>query len=1255
MAGTALVLTSTHAGAQVRINEVLANNVSVADGGIVSDWIELYNTSPTPVDLSGASLSDNTAAPQRFVFPAGTSIGANGYLTVRFDSTSPASPNNTGFGLKASGGAVYLFNRLSNGGTVIDSVSYGLQAVNLSIGRTPNGSGDWSLNTPSPRQANTAAALGSSADLKVNEWMAQARNGESDYFEIYNGGDRPVLLSGLTLTDDLINPAKYTIPALSFIGTGTLGAYSLFIADDNTAAGADHVGFSLRAGGEAVGIYDRGVAIDTVSFGNQSTGVSEGRSPDGSTTILKFTTSPTPGAPNYALAKLTEIVINELLTHTDPPLEDAIEFRNTTDQPINMKGWMMIATEVREPGSKQFTFTTDFIVPARGYRVLYEVQFTGSDELRFNAAHGGEIKLYQTDASGTYLSFTTRSYEPAQNGFSFGRHETSDGSDWVTLETRTFGIDKPSSNVAFRKGNGLPNSGPRIGPVVINEIHYHPPDLGTNDNSVDEFIELRNITSKPVPLYDPITYRSDKNYLVNGTIIRAGSVYAEGRTNTWHLEGDVEFNFPTNISIPAEGYLLLVNFDPVTNTTQLAAFRTRFPGLPANVTVLGPYSGKLNNSGATLELQRPDFPQGPNHPKDFQDVPYFTAERLKYKDTLPWPPEADGTGSSLQRRKAVEYGNEPLNWKAAVPSPGVRNAEPPIITTAPQNVAYIAGDDAGFTVIATGSAPLIYQWTFKGTNLAGATNATLLLQNLQPAHIGTYGVTVRNDEGSASAEAILRLDSVKPILTVTTPKPNIRWSNDTIVVQGTVRDDFGVSEVLVRLNSGAFQPVTGTSNWSSQLNLTPGTNVIQVKALDLARNASPTNTLRVIFVVTSPLTLTVNGGGSVAPNLNGKLLEVGSRYTLTATPTAGNLFSNWSGGLVSAGNPLSFAMESNLVLQANFVPNPFLASKGVYNGLFHDTTAVQHQSSGFVTLTVGDSGSFSGSLLQGTKKYPFSGKFDLDGRATNRVSFGGTNSAVVALQLSLGLPVNQVTGNVRGPLWEAELAAELTGFTTAAPMPHAGSYTLLLPGSEEPEEPGGDGYGTATLSPVGLVAFNGMLADGTKAAHKVAVGRSGQWPFYVGLYSGKGAVMGWLRFEGTSPSNRLSGNVSWIKPALSSAKIYPSGFAVNSATIGSRFTPPTAGSRTLDLTNATLTLSGGNLAARISSEIELTADNKILNRSTNKLTLTIAPASGLISGSFTDPATGKSVPFKGAVLENERRGSGYFLGTNSSGRVRLMR
>ena len=82
---------------------------------------------------------------------------------------------------------------------------------------------------------------------------------------------------------------------------------------------------------------------------------------------------------------------------------------------------------------------------------------------------------------------------------------------------------------------------------------------------------------------------------------------------------------------------------------------------------------------------------------------------------------------------------------------------------------------------------------------------------------------------------------------------------------------------------------------------------------------------------------------------------------------------------------------------------------------------------------------------------------------------------------------------------------------------------------------------------------------------------------------------------------------------------------------------------------------GQNHNSHVVSDIELTADNKFLIHSTNKLTLTIAPASGLISGSFTDPASGKAVAFKGAVVETERSGAGYFLGTNASGRVRLTR
>ena len=292
-------------GAQVRINEVLANNASLADGGIVSDWIELFNAGTTTVDLSNTSLSDTAATPRRFIFPGGSIIGASSYLLVRFDPTAAASATNTGFGLKASGGSVYLFDKPANGGAAIDFVSYGLQAADFSIGRT--GSGDWTLNAPSPRRANAAAALGTPTALKVNEWMADNKNNKADYFEIYNAASQPVALSGLTVTDDLSAPSKHTIPPLSFIGTGPLGAYTLFIADGTPSAGADHVGFSLRTGGESLGIYDRGAAIDNITFGAQSTGVSEGRFPDGSSIIARFDTSPSPGSPNRFLTNLTEM------------------------------------------------------------------------------------------------------------------------------------------------------------------------------------------------------------------------------------------------------------------------------------------------------------------------------------------------------------------------------------------------------------------------------------------------------------------------------------------------------------------------------------------------------------------------------------------------------------------------------------------------------------------------------------------------------------------------------------------------------------------------------------------------------------------------------------------------------------------------------------------------------------------------------------------------------------------------------------
>jgi hypothetical protein len=164
--------------------------------------------------------------------------------------------------------------------------------------------------------------------------------------------------------------------------------------------------------------------------------------------------------------------------------------------------------------------------------------------------------------------------------------------------------------------------------VVINEIHYHPGAGG------DEFVELENITTNAVPLFDPAQV-----------------------ANTWKVTG-IDFMFPTNITLEPNGLLLLVATNP-------SLFRAKY-SVPTNVLVLGPYAGVLQDSGERLELERPDAP-------DTNGLFYITVDEIRYNDKTPWPPAADGSGASLQRKDSTAYGNDPINWQAASPTPGLSN------------------------------------------------------------------------------------------------------------------------------------------------------------------------------------------------------------------------------------------------------------------------------------------------------------------------------------------------------------------------------------------------------------------------------------------------------------------------------------------------------------------------------------------------------------------------------------------------------
>lgn len=88
-----------------------------------ADWIELRNSSAAPVDLTGWSLSDESGTLTKWMFPAGTTIPANGHLLVLCDENAHLTGQvylHTNFKLSEGGETIYL----SQNGSLVDSLSY---------------------------------------------------------------------------------------------------------------------------------------------------------------------------------------------------------------------------------------------------------------------------------------------------------------------------------------------------------------------------------------------------------------------------------------------------------------------------------------------------------------------------------------------------------------------------------------------------------------------------------------------------------------------------------------------------------------------------------------------------------------------------------------------------------------------------------------------------------------------------------------------------------------------------------------------------------------------------------------------------------------------------------------------------------------------------------------------------------------------------------------------------------------------------
>jgi hypothetical protein len=155
-----------HVFTGLRINEFMASNGStIADeyGGF-DDWIELYNNTAEPVDIGGMYITDKLTAPGQYQiptsFPGLTIIQPGGYLVLWADKESGQGALHLDIKLSADGEEIGLARFTDGHFKYVDSVSFSVQADNISLGRYPDGSDYWRiLPAASPGSANLITAI----------------------------------------------------------------------------------------------------------------------------------------------------------------------------------------------------------------------------------------------------------------------------------------------------------------------------------------------------------------------------------------------------------------------------------------------------------------------------------------------------------------------------------------------------------------------------------------------------------------------------------------------------------------------------------------------------------------------------------------------------------------------------------------------------------------------------------------------------------------------------------------------------------------------------------------------------------------------------------------------------------------------------------------------------------------------------------------------------------------------------------------
>ncbi|MGV3629579.1 MAG: CotH kinase family protein [Bacteroidota bacterium] len=158
--GLLLCCFSPYASTQVVINEYSCSNMNGPTDvfGDREDWVELYNPSASPVNLTGFYLSDKPSNPQKWQIPSGT-VPANGYLMVYCSGKDVVQGGELHPNFKLTQTEKEWIILSSNGGTIVDSLKIiHFTKQDHSVGRETDGASTWKLFlNPTPGAPNSGA------------------------------------------------------------------------------------------------------------------------------------------------------------------------------------------------------------------------------------------------------------------------------------------------------------------------------------------------------------------------------------------------------------------------------------------------------------------------------------------------------------------------------------------------------------------------------------------------------------------------------------------------------------------------------------------------------------------------------------------------------------------------------------------------------------------------------------------------------------------------------------------------------------------------------------------------------------------------------------------------------------------------------------------------------------------------------------------------------------------------------------------